>query len=120
MREFIIQWNGGWVDLYEYTKEHEVQLVLCQVYGTDIIDCLSEINEEIFVHIEQCSIYLCLHSDLFNRGIKCGQCHDAEYWHRNRWVQRLPQMNYISYWQVVRPLRVDEIKQIKYDPRIGE
>lgn len=78
----------------------------------EIVEYLENINknEKCLVYLENCPSYKILHMELNKRGIDNGICYDAENWLNYRWREKLPQMKYISYWEYIRPPRIDEIE----------
>lgn len=111
IREFIVQWARGGLDLFEYTIEHEIVLIMKKVYVIDIIDFFKTKSEPCSVHIENSPMYFILSKELTDIGIDNGLYRDAEKWHHYRWYSKMPQMNYVAYWQIIKPTRIDEMEQ---------
>lgn len=117
MREFIIQWNRDGLDLFEYTKEHSIIQTMKRTYAVDIICYIKNISRDdtCQVYIENCPIYPLIHRDLDELNIDNGICYDAENYQKHRWREKLPQMNYIAYWDLIRPPRIDELEEYVFD-----
>lgn len=113
-REFIIQWNNRSLDLFEYKKEHKIALIIRNTYVLNIVEFLKEVEDRSVIHIENCPAFYILNQELSKLNIDNGMCSDAEKWLKYRWRARLPQVNFISYWEHIRPPRVDELEQVKF------
>lgn len=107
MREFIIQYNDGDLDLFEYTNEKEIVLLKRRTFILDIIDIISQ-NNDCFVWIEYAPQYFTIKKVLNNLQIECGTNNDAELWMKYIWKRNLPQMRYISYWNINKPITLEE------------
>jgi hypothetical protein len=115
IREFIVQWNRDGLDLFEYTKEHEIKPIIIKTYAVDIVYFIMELKDKCIIHIENCPVYHLLHRDLEELNFDNGICYEAERWHKHRWLERLQPMKYIAYWELLRPARVDELERLEFD-----
>lgn len=115
IREFIVQWNRDGLDLFEYTKEHCINLIFKKTYATEIIHFLKHVEDKCFVHIEYCPIFHFLNKDLLNENIENNLCYDAERWLRYEWREKIPHViKYIAYWECIKPSRVDDLEQREF------
>lgn len=71
-------------------------------------------EERCVIHIENCPAFYILNQELSKLNIDNGMCSDAEKWLKYRWRARLPQVNFISYWEYIRPPKVDELEQVEF------
>lgn len=115
IREFIIQWSKGNLDLFEYTKEKEIVLILTNTYILEIINYISQYKDNCHVWIERVPMYVLIQRELRSFNIPFGINSDAERWQSQIHQTKLPHMQYISHWQIHKPTRLEDIEQMTFD-----
>lgn len=101
--------------MFEYTKEHNIIRILERIYAVDILEFIKNIDDRCYVNIEDCPVFQLIHRDLEKLEIESDINSDAEKYHRHKWRERLPQVKYISYWDLIRPPRIDELEEYTFD-----
>lgn len=112
MRELIIQYNQHRAfDLFEYTKEKELILLLHSQYLANIVSYINECGGGLCIWVEFTPDYYYLTKILQanNNGNIIGRKFDAELFHTDRKIKHLPPMEYIAYWQMIKPESYDTI-----------
>lgn len=106
MRELIIQYNQQQAfDLFEYTTEREVVPLLHNTYLANLPPFIDKCGlSHIWIEDMQALQYLSkiLHSNNIENTSSVNI--DAEAFHKERRKKKLPPMEYIAYWQMIKPV----------------
>lgn len=116
IKEFIIQWNiKGSLDLFEYTKDKEIIKILFDTFASDTINYISDLKEDCYIWIDKVPTYGIITQEFDKLNIRYGRNLDAEKWCRQMWREGNRNLNYMSYWYIHKPIRIEDFEQKTFD-----